>query len=218
MKKIIILVIVLVLLAALLGGLAYADLYLRRMVQAHAEAQITRTLPQVKGVHVTLDGFPFTPRVLLSGEVEALHVQVEEAEDRGLRATGLRLDVHDIVLDKDALLDERRLVVTDIGTARVEGFVDDDAVSKVAGHEVVFEPGKARVKYKGKTIEAKARVDGRLVMLASNLPGVPPMVFPLPPSELIPCSPELELLAGKLRLSCSVDELPAKLREAMAAQ
>ncbi|MCA9706159.1 MAG: aminotransferase class I/II-fold pyridoxal phosphate-dependent enzyme [Myxococcales bacterium] len=128
------------------------------------------------------------------------------------------LDVEAIELDEDALIDEQRLVVTDIGRATAQAFVSDDAVSKAAKHEVVFEPGKVRVRYKGKDVEAKASVKGRLMMLSTNLPGVPPMVLPLPSSDLIPCSPELELLAGKARLSCSIDELPAKLREAMAQQ
>lgn len=216
MKKIVVLVIVLVILAAVVGGLAYADLRVRAMAEEHAEAKIAQVLPQAEGVHVSFDGFPFVLGVLVSGEVEALHVMVDAVQEAGLRATRLRLDVDDIVLDTDALLDEQRLVITDIGRARVEGFVSDDVVGAVAEYPVEFEPGRARVEYRGRQIEASVRVQGRLVALSSDLPEVPPMLVPLPSSALIPCSPEVELLAGQLRLSCSVDEIPPELEEAMA--
>ncbi len=218
MKKVVILIVVLVILGAIVGGLAYADLHARTLAEEHAQANITRQLPQAQGVHVTLDGFPFTLGVLMNGEVEALHVDVDAVEEQGLRATELSLTVETISLDTDALLDEQRLVVTDIGRATAQGFVSDDAVTKVVGHEVQFSPGKARGEYQGQVIEATASIKGRLVLLSSNLEGVPPLIFPLPSSELLPCSPEVELLEGKLRLSCSVDEIPPKLKEAMAQQ
>jgi hypothetical protein len=216
MRKIIILVIVLVVLAAIVVGLAYADQRLRGMIEQHAEAKIAQTLPQVEGVHVTIDGFPFTLGVLLRGEVEALHVKIDVARERGLEASELSLDVETIMLDKDALIDEQRLVVNEIGKATVQGFVSDAAVSTMVKREVVFEPGKARVEYAGKVIEAHASVKGRMVWLSSNLPQVPPLVFPLPSSDVLPCTPELELLEGTLRLSCSIDRLPPRLRDAMA--
>jgi LmeA-like phospholipid-binding len=216
MKKVVVVLVVLVVLAAIVGGLAYADLRIRGLAEEHAEQQLAQALPQVRGVEVVLDGFPFTLGVLVSGKVDGLHVRLVEVSEAGLTAQDLSLDVEEITLDKDALIDEQRLVVTDIGRATAQGFVGDGAVSKVVGQKITFTPGKAHATVQGRELEVKASVKGRVVQLSSSIPGVPPVVFPLPPGDVLPCSPELELLEGKIRLSCSIDELPAKLKEAMA--
>lgn len=217
MKKLVIVLLVLfLLLAALLGGLAYGDLRLRGLAEAQAELKLAEALPQASGIEVTLDGFPFTLGVLLDGKVKALHVKLAEVKEAGLAAQDLSLDVEEISLDKDALIDDQRLVVTDIGRATAQGFVSDDAVSKVVGQVIVFSPGKAKATVQGKELEVVASVKGRFVHLSSKIPGVPSVTFPLPPGDVLPCSPELELLEGKIRLSCSIDELPKTLRDAMA--
>lgn len=217
MKKLaIVLLILFLLLAAVLGALAYADLRLRGLAEEHAEQQLAQALPQASGVEVTLDGFPFTLGVLMNGKVDALHVKLAEVKEAGLSAQDLSLDVYEISLDEDALIDEQRLVVTDIGRASAQGFVSDHAVSKVVGQTITFSPGKAKATVRGQEIEVKASVMGRVVQLSSGIPGVPAVVFPLPPGDVLPCAPELELLEGKIRLSCSIDELPATLKDAMA--
>lgn len=215
-KVVIVLLVLLVLFALLLGGLAYADLRLRGLAEEQAEKKLTEALPQATGVDVTLDGFPFTLGVLASGKVDGLHVKLAEVKEAGLSAQELSLDVFDISLDKDALIDEQRLVVTDIGKATAQGFVSDAAVSKVVGQTVKFSPGKAHATVQGQELEVEASVRGRFVHLASKIPGVPSVTFPLPPGDVLPCSPELELLQGKIRLSCSIDELPKTLKDAMA--
>jgi len=217
MKKLVIVLLVLfVLLGLVLAGLAYADVRLRGLAEEQAELKLAQALPQVKGVDVTLDGFPFTLGVLMSGKVDALHVKIAEVHEAGLDAQDLSLDVEDISLDKDALIDDQRLVVTDIQHATAQAFVSDKAVSKVVGQEVKFSPGKAHATVQGQELEVEASVRGRFVHLASKIPGVPSVTFPLPPGDVLPCSPELELLAGKIRLSCSIDELPKTLKDAMA--
>ncbi len=216
MKKIVILIIVLVILVAIVGGLAYADTRVRGLAESHAEAKITSTLPTAKGVHVTLDGFPFTLGVLISGEVDALHVKIDQLEERGLQAHDLTLDVEAITIDKDALIDEQRLVVTDIGTATAGGVFTDDEVSALVGKTVEFSPGAVHATYKGHRVKASASVQGREVQLSAGIPGIPPLVFPLPPADVLPCAPKLELLEGTVRIQCSIDEIPPRLKAAMA--
>ena len=215
-KLVIVLLVLLVLLGLVLAGLAYADVRLRGLAEEQAELKLAQSLPQVSGVDVTLDGFPFTLGVLMNGKVEALHVKIGAVEEAGLAAQDLSLDVEEISLDKDALMDDQRLVVTDIGRAKAQGFVSDKAVSKLVGQTVKFSPGKAHATVQGRELEVQASVKGRFVHLASKIPGVPSVTFPLPPGDVLPCSPELELLAGKIRLSCEIDELPKTLRDAMA--
>lgn len=214
MKKL--LIVLLVLLALVVGGLLYADTRLSAMAEQHAEQEIAKALPQLSGVRVQLDGFPLTFDVLVRGKVKALHVTIDSISEAGLSAQDLSLDVQEISIDKDALVDEQRLVVTDIGTATAQGFVTDDEVSKAVKQTVVFSPGSVAAKFRGQDVDVKAAVVARTVVLSASLPGTPPLVFPLPSRDVLPCSPQLELLEGRLRLSCSIDELPEALARAMA--
>jgi hypothetical protein len=215
-KTVVILLLLLVVLGAILGALAYADLRLRSLAEEHAQLKLSKALPQARGVKVGLDGFPFTLGVLMNGQVDGLHVTIDEVQQAGLAAQDLSLDVETISLDKDALMDEQRLVVTDIGRATAQGFVSDDAVSKVVRVKVEFSPGKAHVTVRGREIAVKASVKGREVRLSSAIPGLPAMTFPLPAGDVLPCTPELELLEGKIRLSCAMDELPPTLKAVLA--
>lgn len=214
MKKV--LAVLVVLLVLVVVGLLYADTQLKSLAEDHAEQEIGKALPQLSGVQIELDGFPIALDVLFHGQVEGLHVTIDKAREAGFEAEELSLDVYEISIDKDALMDEQRLVVTEIGKATAQVFVTDDEVSKAVKQPVTFSGGKARAKVKGKEVEASASVMGRMVALRTTLPGVPPLVFPLPSSDVLPCSPELEVLEGRLRLSCSIDALPDALRDAMA--
>jgi len=108
-------------------------------------------------------------------------------------------------------------VLTDIGKATAQGFITDDAVSALVKQTIRFSPGSVDAEVRGQAVKAKAGVKGRTVRLSVDVPGVPPVVFPLPPRDVLPCTPELELLEGELRLSCSIDALPDSVKEAMAA-
>ncbi|MEM7151623.1 MAG: LmeA family phospholipid-binding protein [Myxococcota bacterium] len=216
MKKL--LLVLLILLVLVIGGVLFADMKVRGLAEEHAEDRITSTLTQAEGVHVTFDGFPFVLGVLATGQVEALHVKIDRVREQGLEAQDLSLDVETISIDTDALIDEQRLVVTDIGAARVQGFIADEQVSKVVGQEVHCTPGAIKAKVEGVEVQATATVKGRTVVLAAPIPGVEPLVFPLPPTDVLPCAPQLEVLEGKFRVSCTVDEIPPRLRAAMAQQ
>ncbi|MCA9651253.1 MAG: LmeA family phospholipid-binding protein [Myxococcales bacterium] len=214
MKKL--LIVLLVLLVVAIVALLYADTQLKSLAEERAEQEIGKALPQLHGVKVELDGFPIALDVLLHGQVEGLHVTIERASEAGFEAEQLSLDVSEISIDKDALIDEQRLVVMQIGQATAQGFVTDEEVSKAVKQTVTFSAGKVKARIHGQEVEAKASVKGRMVALSTTLPGVPPMLFPLPSTDLLPCSPQLELLEGKLRLSCTTSELPDALLIAMA--
>jgi hypothetical protein len=153
--------------------------------------------------------------VLFSSRIDGLVVTVDEVTSPRIEAVDLSLHVEGIALDRDKMLKDRELVVTDIERATVQGFLTQEAVSAAARGEVKFSPGSVTASARGHTFAAQLKLEGRRIELSAPIPGVPPVVVPLPDEELLPCDPEVELLEGKLRLSCTIDELPAAVKRAM---
>lgn len=216
MKKLLLVLLLFILLVA--GGLAFADSKVRELAEDRAEQKITAAVPEARGVHVTLDGWPFVFGVLVASEVKALHVAVDEVQQRGVRAHDLRLDVEAIAIDRDALLGDQRLVVTDIGSATVHVSMTDDEVSKAVKRTVRFGDDKVWVTVKGHEVPVRAGVRNHTVVLDSGIPGAPKLKVPLPGENVLPCEPELSAREGELDFSCTIDALPGPLRDAMAGR
>jgi len=196
-------------------GLAWADMKVRTWAETTAEHLILRRLPQADHVDVTLDGFPFTTGVLLNHEVAGLHVHVDAVHHRGWELSELSLDVRGIELDRRALLDEGRLVVTAIDIARIEGSIAADELSTIVGqpieidhHSIWTTRGLAR-------IELTPVLQGPWIILHEQGSAANPMYYPLPVDEVIPCAPKVETAPDKLTLSCSVQGLSDELSHAL---
>jgi hypothetical protein len=212
-----------VILAGILVGLLvvgaivlwYVDGEARKLAQSEAERRITERVPGAEGVHVTLDGFILLVDVALRSRVDGLHVHIDAIESRGLRVEGIRLDIEGIALDRERMLSDRTLVVTGIDRASLVAEIHDDVVTKATRHEVVFTPDTVTAEYQGRRVTANVAIRARKVELSVPIPGVAPLSFPLPDEDILPCEPKVEVLDGKLRLQCSVTELPAAVRKAM---
>lgn len=218
MKKvlIILLVVLLVLVVAGIAAFFYVDARVEEYAETEAESRIAARVPQASGIDVDIDGSPLLLDVLFSSEIERLVVTVEQVTSPRIEAVDLSLRVDGIALDRDAMLGDRKLVVTGIDRAEVQGFLTQEAVSKATRGEVVFAPGSVTAKVRGRSFAASLKVEGRRIELRAPIPGVPPVVVPLPDEELLPCEPEVELQEGRLRLSCTITELPAAVKRAMA--
>jgi hypothetical protein len=216
-KKIlfVLLIVFVVLLVIGVGAFLYADTRVKAYAEQEAQKRIATRVPQADGVNVTIDGFPLLFDILFGGKIEGLHVEIARVHSHGIEAKDLSLDVEGIALDRDKMLSDRQLIVTGIDRATVQGFLSDDDVSKAAKAKVTFKPGKVTVSAHGHTVDAKVRIVGRRIELRANMPGVPKATVPLPEQELLPCKPEVEVQAGRLRLSCSIDELPDAVKRAM---
>jgi hypothetical protein len=212
----ILLVVLLVLLLVGIGIFLYADSRVKDYAETEAETRIADRVPQASGVNVEIEGYPLLFDVLFSSKIEGLAVTVAKVTSPKIEAVDLSLHVEGIALDRDKMLKDRTLVVTDIERATVQGFLTQEAVSEATRGKVKFSPGSVTATVRGHTFAAKLTVKGRRIELSAPIPGVPPVVVPLPDEELLPCEPEVELQEGRLRLSCTITELPAAVKRAMA--
>jgi DUF2993 family protein len=226
MKKLLVVLIVLgVLLAIAIGVGAWLDGKARAMAEEEARKRIVDVLPPMRAAKVEIEGFPFLFDVLVSGRVDRLRVELSDVQGPGASVESVVLVVDDITIDRDLLIDQQKLAVTDIGRAELTARLTGAAISKVVREQVELEGSTARVHAHGLSAEAQLAVVGRRieVRISSSAPLPPearafldrPLVFQLPSEEVLPCTPALRVVDSRLELGCSVSELPAAVKRAL---
>ncbi len=225
MKKLgIVLAVLGVLLVIALGVGYWLDGKARSMAEAEASKRIIEVLPRMRQATVKIEGFPFLVDVLLFGTVDKLHVQLAEIEGAGVSVESVVLVVDKLRIDRDLLLDQQQLQVTGIDRAEVTARLTGDAISKVLRESIQLEGTKATVHAQGLTAEARLAVKGRRVEIELSGDGLPPearaylgrpLVFQLPPEDVLPCAPSLRVVDSRLELACTVTELPASVKRAL---
>jgi hypothetical protein len=189
------------LVAADVGARAAAESQIRdRVVVAAGAAGETTT---------RISSFPFLARLLTAGDVSRIRVSAADVTVEELTLARVALDLHGVRLDRDRLLSEQKVVLTDLdrGTATAE--VTADQLSERLGVAVTLEQGRARLRVAGQTVTATASVEDnqlRLSVAGFNVPRLP-----IPRIPLVPCVADAEILPGRIRMSCSVDRVPAEL-------
>lgn len=196
-------------LAVVVGLLAAADIALRTVAESQLRDRVVAAVGPAGETTARIESFPFVPRLLAAGEVARIRLAATEVTVEGLTMARVALDLHGVALDRDRLLSEQELVLAslDRGTATVE--VTQAELSQRLGVDVTLESGRARVEVAGQTVTATASVSDNTLRLAVSGLSVPALRIPRLP--LVPCVADAEILPGRIRLSCSVDQVPAEL-------
>ena len=197
-----------------LGLLVAADMAVRSVAESQlrdrvATAATSRGATMTGATTARIESFPFLGRLLTSGEVSRIRVSAADVTVEGLTLARVALDLHGVTFDRDRLLSEQKAVLTDLdrGTATAE--VTAEQLSDRVGVPVTLTAGKASVRVAGQTVSATASVTDntlRLTVAGLTLPGLR-----IPKLPLVPCVADAEILPGRVRLTCTVDQVPAEL-------
>lgn len=190
------------LVAADVGVRSVAESQLRDRVAAEAAVPSASTTARI-------ESFPFLGRLLTSGTVARIQLSAADITVEGLTFARVALDIHDVAFERERLLSERKVVLSSLerGTAVAE--VTQDELSERLGVAVTLEAGRARVRVAGQTVTATATVSDNTLRLSVAGLSVPALRIPQLP--LVPCVADAEILPGRARLTCSIDEVPAGL-------
>lgn len=200
----------------LVGLLAAVDL----LVQALLERQIAQEVEDspeidVANVEASIDSFPFLWRAAADGEVSSFTIDLFDIRDE-------RLDVRELSITGDGIRFDRNELfggtvrVRDVDSATASLTLTQEAVSDAVGVPVVFGPGSIGVETPAGTVTTTARVvDG---VLSFEAPGVGTLTLDLPLQEYLPCPPSAEAQQGVVVLTCTADELPPVVLEALSSQ
>ena len=167
---------------------------------------------QVVDADASIDSFPFLGRALLNGEVPSFTIELFDITDERLDVRELSITGDGITFDRDDLL-RGRVRVQDVDSATAQLTLTQEAVSEALGITVVFGPGTVGVETPAGTVQTTASVlDG---VLALDAPGIGPLRVDLPLQRYLPCPPTAEAQQGQVVLTCTADELPPIVLEAL---
>ena len=186
-----------------------ADVGARSVAESQIRDRVVIAAGPAGETSARIDSFPFLGRLLTGGDVSRLRVAAADVTVEDLTLARVALDLHGVTLDRDRLLSEQKVVLTalDRGTATAE--LSAEQLSERLGIAVTLETGRARVRVAGQTVTATASIsDNRLRLTVAGF-DVPTLRIPRLP--LLPCVADAEILPGRIRMTCSVDQIPPEL-------
>lgn len=173
-----------------------ADLALKALAESQIETTAQREAPEASA-DAAIPVFPFLPPLLLAGKVDEVSVQMRQVSAGAAVFDRLDFDLQGVTISRRVLLDERRVELVDIDRGTVSA--------------VVALPGPARNLPIGRLT---ARVVGRSIVVRG--PAGASASIPLPRATLLPCEEgAATLLAGRVRITCTLDDIPPALVEAI---
>ncbi|HVL05126.1 MAG TPA: DUF2993 domain-containing protein [Acidimicrobiales bacterium] len=196
-------------LAFVAGVLVAADVGARAVAESQIRDRVVIAAGPAGETSARIDSFPFLARLLTAGDVSRIRVAASEVAVEELTLARVALDLHGVTLDRERLFSEQKVVLNDLdrGTATAE--VTAEQLSERLGFPVTLESGRARVRVAGQTITATASVDDNRLRLSVSGFNVPALRIPRIP--LLPCVADAEILPGRIRMTCTVDRVPAEL-------
>ena len=203
MRKLLVLVVVIV------GLLVVADIGARSVVEAQLRDRVKLAAAPEGDTSAHISSFPFLGRLLTSGDVSRIRVATGGVTVEGLTFARLAVDLDDVTLDRDRLVSERKLVLTNLRRGTAEAEVTQDELSQRLGVPVTLEAGRARVRVGGQMVTATASVKDNTLRLAVAGLSVPSLHIPKLP--LVPCVADARIEPGRVVLTCTVDQVPPEL-------
>jgi hypothetical protein len=194
--------VILVLVAADQGARVYA--------QSELQKRAAAAVPEAASVHASVRSFPFVVQLLVSGNVSRVTLRFNGIRSSRLTLERVVLDLRGVVIDRNALIAERRGQLDRIHRGTVTVDISAAAVAATLGVDLRVSGGLLRLVQAGLTSTAVATVEGgdRLVL---RVPGLPALSVVIPRIDLVPCRPAVAVTATGLRLSCTTDHIPPSL-------
>ena len=199
----------LVFIVVVVVALLVADVVARRVAEDQLRQRVAAEVQPDGPVSAGISSFPFLGRLLLSGTIPEVEVSLEDLTVRGFTFASVGVVLESVQLDRDALLQDRRLALEGIGRGTAVVEISADEISRIARVPVQLESGRARVRLNGRLVDVSARVQGMTLFVEAG--GVTLASVEIPPLPLVACLSGTEIRPGRLRLTCSIDEVPVEL-------
>jgi hypothetical protein len=156
-----------------------------------------------------ISSFPFLGRLLVAGKIAEVDASLRDVAVRGVTFASVGVELRAVQIDRDALVQDRKVVLQSIGQGTAVVEISGDELSRLLGFPLVLEEGRAGVRVGGSLVTVAARVEGSNLVVEAGGLSLP--VVEIPPLPLISCLDEAEIVPGRLRLTCRVDRVPIEL-------
>jgi len=186
-----------------------ADIAGRGVAESQLRDRVAASARPAGSTSARIESFPFLGRLLASGGVSRIQVSAAEVTVQGVTFARVAVDLHDVRFSRSSLVSDRKVVIDSVGRSTAMAEVTQEQLSTVLGVPVTLEPGRVRVRVAGQLVTATATVKDNTLRLSVAGLSVPALTVPKLP--LVPCVADAVILAGRVRLTCSVDQVPAEL-------
>ncbi|MGH9265241.1 MAG: LmeA family phospholipid-binding protein [Acidimicrobiales bacterium] len=186
-----------------------ADVGVRSVAESQLRDRVAAAVSPAGDTSARISSFPFIARLLLSGDVSRITVAAADVTVEDLTLARVALDLRDVTLDRDRLVSDQTVVLEDLGRGTAEAVVTQEQLSDRLEVAVTLDDGQARVRVAGQTLSAQAWVSENTLRVEVAGYDLPPL--PIPRLSLLPCVADAEILPGRIRLTCTVDQIPPEL-------
>jgi hypothetical protein len=194
-------------LVVVLGLFALADSYARGYAEREIAARAEAAVPGARATaHVR--SFPFVLRLLTSGSVQHLRLQLSPVRASRLQLAGVDLALDDLSLDRGKLF-SGQVQPVGLGRGHVAFEVSEGELSKAVGRRVTIEAGHLFVDVAGRDLEAKVATTPQGITM--TVVGIPVLTVPIERRDVIPCQPQLTLDVQVAKFACSFSGVPSSL-------
>jgi hypothetical protein len=180
--------------------------------------------PPGAGSSASIHSFPFIGRLLVSGSVPQVDVNLDDVRVDPVLIRQLSIHVTAVKLDR-SLLFHGKVHLDSVGSGKIVATLDGPSLAKAAGADLRFSPGEVTVhqKVQGVDVTAKGKVTvkGNVVTVTpTSVQGLdlPPSRFALsyriPGIELFPCQADVKIVQDAVVLGCTVHDIPPALVQA----
>jgi hypothetical protein len=191
--------------AIVVAGLAIADVWARHKVQSVVATHVEDQFP---GSHVTvaISSFPFVGRLITSGTVPKMSVDVTGVQADGVAFGAIDIVAHQLKVNTSKLT-SAQVALQSISSGLVTAELPQASIDQTAGQAITL--GSNTVTLDGVSVHPDVSVSGTTVVL--GLPGLPSISIPIPQLSLVPCVTAAVIVPGALELSCALTALPPAL-------
>ena len=202
-------------LLVLLLVLVVLDIGTRLFVENRIEREVERSEElDISGSDATVHSFPFLGRLVANGEVDRFTLRLDDVATGTVTLASFELDVDDVTFDRSNLMNSE-VEIDDIGTATVTATIDEETASEVVGLPVTLAEGEVAVTVNGQQLAAGVDTSEEAIVLAVPSEEIPPI--PIPENDYLPCAADVTVGDGEFSLSCTVEELPPVIDQAIGS-
>lgn len=180
--------------------------------------------PPGSGSSAAIHSFPFLGRLLFSGSVPQVDVNLDDLRIEAVLIRRLSIHVADVKLDRSDLF-HGNVHLDDVGEGKIVATVDGPSLAKAVGIDVRFTPGEVQVheKIQGVDVVAKGKVSVKGNLISVTPTSVEGLAVPasrfaisyrIPGIEILPCQADVKIVQNGVVLACNVTDIPPALVQA----
>ena len=220
MRKWILLVIPTVVLLVLI----VADQAAKGWAESQLAERAAAYYPPGSGSSASIHSFPFIGRLLFSGSVPRVDVNLDDVRIQEVLIRQLSIHVSDVKLNRSDLF-HGKVHLDDVGEGKIVATIDGPSLARAAGLDLRFTPGEVQLHERIQGVDVTARgkvaVKGNVVTVTPtsveglNVPASRFAVsYRIPGIEILPCQADVKIVQNGIVVSCNVVDVPPALVQA----